>query len=634
MYHFILEPSKTLFLFIHFNIMIRRLEIITSLLIVLITLSLFFYIKCKSASSQKPNIILIITDDQGYGDIGAHGNPYINTPHLDQLYNESIRFTDFHVGTTCAPSRAALMTGRDGNRVGVWHTIAGRSQLGNSETTMAEVLSENGYHTGMFGKWHLGDSYPFRPQDRGFDDAIYHGGGGIWQGPDYWDNDYFDDTYFDKGEPKKYNGYCTDVWFNEALKFISDNSSDPFFAYIAPNAPHFPYHVDSSFIQPYLNNENIVNPNFNGMITNIDDNMGRLMLYLKESGLAKNTILIFMTDNGSSSGSDIDVNGYVTRGYNAGMRGKKVWHYEGGHRVPLFIKWPTMGWQGGKDINSLTSHIDLLPTLVDKLNLTYSGLPVDGVSLAPLLDSETGDKRYNRILITDTQRRENPKKWYRSCTMKDKWRLIDGVELYNIYSDPGQKTDVSSENPLIVSQLRNGYELWWEDVSSFFEETSKAILSDNEETILYAHDWHEAENNLGLANVGKDGAHMVPWNQTQIRLGQEINGYWALDVKESGSYTFELRRWPREANTPINNSFSPKDAVSGGISLPEGKSLQITKASLYINDIRVSETEVSDIDKAATLTADLAQGPIKVKTTFEGENDQKLGAYYVYINKP
>jgi non-canonical purine NTP pyrophosphatase (RdgB/HAM1 family) len=231
---------------------------------------------------KHPNVILIITDDQGYGDLACHGNEWIQTPTMDKLYNESVRLTNFHVGTTCAPTRAGLMSGRDHNRVGVWHTINGRSIMRKEETTIAQIFQNSEYITGMFGKWHLGDNYPYRPQDRGFDEVLMHGGGGVGQSPDYWDNDYFDDVYFKNGYPTQTEGYCTDVWFDAAINFIENNKEKPFFCYVATNAPHSPFHVPQKYIDMYKDNEEIPNPNFYGMITNIDENLALLMQKLEE----------------------------------------------------------------------------------------------------------------------------------------------------------------------------------------------------------------------------------------------------------------------------------------------------------------------------------------------------------------
>ena len=313
----------------------------------------------------KPNIIFILTDDQGYGDLGCEGNPWIKTPSMDTLFAESVRFTNFHTGTTCAPSRAGLMTGKYCNKVGVWHTIKGREILSSEENTLAGWLKEAGYRTGIFGKWHLGDNYPYRPQDRGFDEVLIHGGGGVGQEPDYWNNDYFDDTYFHNGKAEKYNGYCTDIWFSEALKFIENNKNGPFFCYLSTNAPHHPYYVEAKYSDPYKNNPDIPHPDFYGMISNLDENLGRLREALDSLGLSTNTILVFMSDNGTSGGVEFGKDGEIMAGYNAGMRGKKGSPYDGGHRVPFFLYWPDGGIPGGKDVSTITSYIDFVPTILD-----------------------------------------------------------------------------------------------------------------------------------------------------------------------------------------------------------------------------------------------------------------------------
>ncbi|MEM7236195.1 MAG: sulfatase-like hydrolase/transferase, partial [Planctomycetota bacterium] len=204
-----------------------------------------------SWAADKLNVVLVITDDQGYGDVGAHGNTMIRTPNLDAFHKNAVRFTNFHVDPTCSPTRAALMSGRYSTRTGVWHTIMGRSLMSPKEFTLAELLKTGGYATGCFGKWHLGENYPLRPQDQGFDATFVHGGGGVGQGPDYWGNDYFDDTYFRNGVPEKVEGYCTDVWFREAIRFIDKHKSRPFFTYISTNAPHGPYLVDPKYSKPY-----------------------------------------------------------------------------------------------------------------------------------------------------------------------------------------------------------------------------------------------------------------------------------------------------------------------------------------------------------------------------------------------
>ena len=261
------------------------------------------------ATPAKPNVIVVMTDDQGYGDLACHGNPVLKTPNLDRLYAESVRFTDFHVSPFCTPTRAALMTGNHPGYTGAYRTSSGRTMMHPDEKTVGHLFAEAGYATGMVGKWHLGDNAPHRPQDRGFQDVLWHRCGGIGQASDYWGNDYFDDTYERatadnrQGTFEKFEGYCTDVWFREGLRFVENNRDKPFFLYLAPNAPHGPYYVAPEWAKPYQDNEQVANANFYGMVANIDHNMGILRRRLKELELADSTILIFMTDNGTAAGA-------------------------------------------------------------------------------------------------------------------------------------------------------------------------------------------------------------------------------------------------------------------------------------------------------------------------------------------
>jgi arylsulfatase A-like enzyme len=310
---------------------------------------------CASSHAQatRPNVILVMTDDQGYGDLGCHGNPVLKTAEIDKLHAESIRLTDFHVSPFCTPSRASLMTGHHAGRAGAFRTTGGRSALQTDEMTVGNLFADQGYATGMVGKWHLGDNAPHRPQDRGFQDVVWHRCGGIGQASDYWGNTYFDDTY-ERARPgsrvgkfEKFTGYCTDVFFREGLRFVEENKDTPFFLYLSLNAPHGPYRVPPKWAKPYQRKD-VNNANFYGMIANIDYNMGVLRQKLDELGLAENTILIFMTDNGTSAGAKFQgLDSEAIRGYNAGMRGKKSSIYEGGHRVPFFIHWPKGGLTGG-----------------------------------------------------------------------------------------------------------------------------------------------------------------------------------------------------------------------------------------------------------------------------------------------
>ncbi|MFH1719629.1 MAG: arylsulfatase [Planctomycetota bacterium] len=543
-----------------------------------------------------PNVILIMTDDQGYGDLGCHGNEVIVTPNLDGLYAQSIRLTDFHVDPTCSPTRSALMTGHYSSRTGVWHTIMGRSLLRRHEVTVADVFSSSGYRTAIFGKWHLGDNYPYRPQDRGFQEVLIHGGGGVGQGPDYWGNDYFDDTYFHNGREEKFEGYCTDIWFDGALKFIEANKDRPFFCYVPTNAPHGPYNVADKYSKPYRdkgvpNNQ----ADFYGMITNIDENMGRLVRRLKELDLEENTILIFMTDNGTSGA------------YGGGMRGKKGSGYEGGHRVPFFIRWPGGGLTGPADIDRLSAHIDVLPTLIELCSLKkLQAVEFDGASLAPLLKGDAS-RWPDRTLLVHSQRIEHPEKWRNSAVMTQRWRLINGKELYDIQADPSQKNDIAAANPAVVEKLRRSYEDWWADLSKGFDDYCEISIGSDKQnpTRLMSHDWHSPN---------------PAWSQGSVKNGIKANGFWAVEVERDGTYEFALRRWPIEVNAPINT------AVDGG------KAISATKARIKIADVDQSKPVAPDAAEV-TFRVKLKAGKTRLQTWFIDDEGASRGAYYAYVKR-
>ncbi len=600
-----------------------------SSLFILILLVVSCSKKNKLAAKQfkQPNVIIVITDDQGYGDIGAHGNKIVKTPHIDALHNESYRFTDFHVGPTCAPTRSGLMTGRYANAVGVWHTVGGWSLLREQEKTLANMFDEAGYVTGGFGKWHLGDNYPFRPEDRGFQETVMHGGGGVDQTPDYWGNTYFNDTYFHNGKPQKYKGYCTDVFFNEASRFIKENKEKPFFCYISTNAPHGPYHVPLSYYNIYKDLDETVladtQKRFYGMITNIDDNLGKLRTTLKELNIADNTILIFMTDNGTSAGY-YHKKGNVT-GFNADMRGTKGSEYEGGHRVPFFIHWKDGNILKGTNINELSANIDVLPTLAElcQIDLPKAHMSLHGQSLVPFL--ENPDKKDNRMLITDSQRLQVPEKWRKSSVMQNKWRLVNGKELYNVEVDKGQHNDLAKQYPDRVEAMRSFYETWWNDVSIQFNEEIYFKIGTSEENpiTLTCHDVH--------ADNGSQ-----PWNQRYIRRGDMGKGYWSIDVIEKGYYKVSLRRYPKESGLLINTTIPSitKEEIPGlDSNYPEGKNLNYTSASIKIGEEIHEKIPVSNTDISANFKVHLNKGKTTLNASFFNAKGEENIAYYVYIEK-
>ncbi len=578
----------------------------------------FFLTSTLSAWSrdERPHVIVVVTDDQGYGDFSCHGNPRLKTPNLDRLHKQSIRFTDYHVSPTCAPTRAALMSGHFSNRTGVWHTINGRSIIRSNEILLPQVFMNSGYATAMYGKWHLGDNYPSRPEDRGFQEVFRHGGGGIGQTPDTWDNAYFDCTYKHNEKLELADGFCTDVYFQKALEWMKarKNTGQPFFTYIATNAPHSPYHAPERFSTPYAD-LGVETANFFGMIANIDENMGKLLRFLEEESLEENTILIFTTDNGTARGLKI---------WNAGMRDGKGSEYEGGHRVPLFVRWPAGKLGGSRDIDQLTAHVDLLPTLVALLDLKRpEGVSWDGRSLVPLLTGHV-ESWPDRVLVTDSQRIHNPQKWRKSATMDSRWRLINGKELYDIRIDPSQKNDLASFHPSRVLRLRQAYEAWWDSMVDSFKDDVEIVIGNEQENpaTLTAHDW--------LLDEG-----FSPWNQAAIRAKTEApTGFWNIRVDQPGRYRIELRRWPKESGWALGADMPPSSDVPGvaAYRTTPGKGFDAKRAMLTIGDIR-KERDISNAkkDTGVAFEVNLEAGETHLRGDFIDSDGEKLGAYYAYV---
>jgi len=539
----------------------------------------------KPSGRERPNVILVLTDDQGYGDLACHGNPVIKTPNLDRLYRESLRLTDFHVDPTCSPTRSALMTGRYSCRTGVWHTIMGRSLLRRDETTIGDLFHRAGYRTAIFGKWHLGDNYPYHPWNRGFEECLIHLGGGIGQGPDYWGNTYFSPTLNHNGRWEKHEGYCTDIFFRNAMEYIKAHREEPFFVYLPTNAPHGPYQVEDRYADPYRQaglSDSLAR--FYGMITNIDENMGRLMELLRTLKLESQTILIFMTDNGTSG-----------NGFNAEMRGRKGSQYDGGHRVPCFIRWPGH-LPEGQDFPHLTAHIDILPTLADLCGIPLPAeLKIDGMSLKPYL-TQVGTSFPERAVFVQVNRIDHPVPWRLSAVLTDQFRLIDGQELYDIKADPGQAKDLATEKPQIVAELRQRYENWYKDVSQRFDEYCELVLGSDQEnpTTLCSHDWH---------------GESVPWDQSQMEKGVSGNGFWAVEFAKPGRYRFALRDRPSYAS----------------VKLPQGK------ARLVVEGLLEQDKEIGPDAEEVTFEADLPAGKAHLQTFLMLPDGTTRGFYFVVV---
>jgi arylsulfatase len=587
-------------------------------------------VAATAGTADRPNVIFVLTDDQGYGDLSCHGNPVLKTPHIDRLARESIRFTDFHVAPMCTPTRGELLTGRDALVNGAYCVCSGRTFMRRNLPTMAEVFAASGYRTGIFGKWHLGDNYPHRPQDRGFQEAVYHLGWGITSTPDYWNNDYFDDFFRHNGRIKQYPGYCTDVWFAEAMKWIKtcQRDGEPFFAYIPTNAPHGPFFAPERYKRPYkdLGRDTA---GFFAMIANIDENMAKLDAMLQQSGLRDNTILIFMTDNGGTGGVKV---------YNAGMRGAKASLYEGGHRVPFFIRWPSGGLREAGEIDALTHGQDLLPTLIDLCDLKKpAGAEFDGVNLAGLLKGQNQRGLSDRMLVVQYGGlvRTQPDKWD-SAVMWNQWRLVNGKELYDIKSDPGQRKDIAEKHPDVVAKMRDHYERWWDRVEPTRSDyVAIGIGSDRENpACLTSLDWLAptlviAAQPFDVRLLGK--TQVVEGSLPLGRPSPVLNCPWNVQVQRSGLYEISLRRWPLEADAEIASGLPPYRGVDG--TFPAGLPLPVVKARLKIGDADVTR-EVTEKDKAVTFGLRLKAGPAKLQTWFyDADGNELCGAFYVYVRR-
>lgn len=449
-------------------------------------------------AGSKPNIILVITDDQGYGPVGRHGHPWLKTPSLDALHDKSLRFTRFLVSPTCSPTRSAIMTGRHPMKNGITHTILERERMTLKATILPQVLKKAGYTSGIFGKWHLGDEEPYQPQQRGFDESFIHGAGGIGQAyncscADAPGNSYNDPVIRHNGSFVKTRGFCTDVFFTAALGWIKErkDKEQPFFAYIATNAPHGP------FIAPAKNAKRFTDLGFGkeqagyyGMIENIDENMGRLAGKLEEWGLNRNTVVIFMSDNGMTGGGsgqpgkDLAPGHPFFNGNQAGLKGSTD---EGGVRVPFFMRWDGK-IEGGRDIGTIAAHIDLLPTLAALAGAEPPAGQVEGRDLLPLVEGKGGDwpdryffthvarwptgaepddhqfvnygVRNQRFRFVGPRGGGNPKRKEKAA---GKQGGASAGALYDIEADPFQTTNVIGQHPEVAAKMHAAYLAFWKE---------------------------------------------------------------------------------------------------------------------------------------------------------------------------
>ena len=534
--------------------------------------------------NKKPNVIIIMTDDQGFGDLGINKNPNIITPNIDQFANESVRFDNFFVSPVCAPTRASLMTGRYSLRTGVRDTYNGGAIMSNTETTIAEILKEADYSTGIFGKWHLGDNYPFRPSEQGFDESIIHLAGGIGQVGDFTNyykgnTSYFDPILWKNNKKNQYDGYCSDIFAENAVKFIEKNKNKPFFCYLSFNAPHTPLQVPKKYYNMYkdldpelgFNDESLASKmsekdkedarRIYGMVTNIDDNIGKVLNKLTELGIEEETIIIFMTDNGPQQFR-----------YNSNMKGLKGTVYNGGTRVPFYIKYAEK-FKNSKVISRMSAHIDILPTILELCNLKIpSDRKIDGQSLVPLINS----KPFNDRHLFSYWTRRFPEKYINMSIQNDNYKLVGNndyngkikdFELYDLIADPLESKNVINQNIEIAKSFKIEMDNSIDDLLS-----SENIK--NPPRIIIGS---EFENPTVLNRNDASGERGI-WAQN------DIYSYWKVNFKK-GTYDFKFK---------FKDSITSKGTLFTEINnrVYSKKTEKVVYSTLEMNDISIENSEV------------------------------------------
>jgi arylsulfatase A-like enzyme len=479
----------------------------------------------SARTDRRPNVLIVLLDDAGFGDVGCHGNPDVQTPTIDRLYAQSTRLTQFHVQPVCTPTRACLMTGRDYLRTRAIDTLY-RDMMDPDEVTIAETFRAAGYRTGIFGKWHLGSNYPMRPIDQGFEEAVSIRGGGMAHWFDYPGNSYFDPVLEHNGKPKRYAGYCNDIFFQEAGRFIKQHRNEPFFCYLATNLPHDPLicpeHLWLPFHERGINEENAI---IYGMMKNVDDNLKKLLKQLDDDGQARDTIILFSSDNGPA----MTMSEHVAR-YNAGMRGEKKQVYEGGTRVPCFVRWPARV-AAGRDIDRIASPIDIMPTLSEACGVPApANVKLDGKSLWPLLSGAVPPEQWpDRTLYVQYTGGSLPAPFRNTAARNQRWKLVNGKELYDEQADPQEKNDVAAANPQVVNDLRSQYEAWFESVRTTrgpqtFEPPRIQIGTPHENpSILNRRDWELESRSGDELKIMRPGR-------------EELMGHWRVQIVNGGTY--------------------------------------------------------------------------------------------------
>jgi len=535
------------------------------------------------ASAGRLNFVFILSDNQSFYEMSCHGHAQIKTPRIDKLAKQSIEFIRFYAPPFCSPSRSVILTGQYAMRSGVFTTIAGRSIMHRSQVTLADILKRNGYRTGIFGKWHLGFSYPYRPKDRGFEEVFVHGGGGVGQMEDFYGNTLFDTTFIhnDKVSPSK--GYCTDTLFDQAMAYVTKHRNKPFFCFVSTPVTHSPHHGPKDLVAKLKTAGVTGDVELFAQVQNLDTNIGRMIDKLDELALAKNTVLIYASDQGMND------RGAPHGGNRLGLA------YDPAHHVPFFVRMP-----GAKPrvVDRLTGMVDFFPTVLDLAGIKPPN-KIDGLSLKPLLTGNLNAWPQDRTLIIQCPRSRTATKWKNASVKTDRWRLTNGDKLYDINADPRQKKDVAKDHPKVVTQLRARYEAYWADLPDQSTTLSRHLLGAEQcpEVVLNGMDWYRGAS---------------PWNRGAFRGSS--NGAWAVTVTRDGRYTIDCYHYPREAGKPIEVSDQPG------------------RARLKIGEIE-KETEIEAGATHARFEIELKAGDYDLETWLPGPKKKARGALFVYITR-
>jgi arylsulfatase len=462
---------------------------------------------------------------------------------------------------------------------------------------MPEIFAAAGYRTGIFGKWHLGDNYPHRPMDRGFQEAVYHQGWGFTSAPEFA-NTLSDGRYFHNGVEKKFPGYCTDFWFDRAMAWMKERARarQPFLCYLPLNAPHGPHIVPEKYSAPY---EGKGPAKFFGMIANLDENIARLETFLRESDLRDNTIVIFMTDNGGTAGVKL---------WNAVLRASKTTFYDGGHRVPCWVRWPAGGLGEPRDLIVPTQVQDVLPTLLELCDVKAPATArFDGASLAGLLRGKV-TQLPERMFVVQYSRAKLAK--WECAVVWNQWRLVHGKELYDAAADRAQKNDLAEKNPDVLAKMRGHYERWWtelEPLSGQFVTTSLGAAA-QPVVALTSSDWQDVYcDNAGHIRQAVGGPRGGPWN---------------VRIEQAGEYEITLRRWPAEVDTALT---APHGADS--------RALPIAGARLAVAGQDLAAPAKAG-DKSVAFRTRLPVGSTGLQAWFvDDKNNDLCGAFYATVRR-